>query len=300
MAEEIEAGKSLAQAYEEQKEHLPPLYRALIQAGIASGDLPAVLEEIARHAGERAQVATRLRKALLYPVVSAIGVIGIGVVMFAFFGPSVEGLLDRNVAPWVRPNTATVWWSYAPWMVLGVFALVIAGVLLFAWFRHPLDGSVGPRGFGFRFPCVGRLRTFAAKAGFASTMAMLIKRQMPLPESLRLAAAATDQEEVAAQIRAMQDCAESGESLTESVRAGDLISPAMLWFVAAGEAGGTPATSLADVAGVYRQRLDRGVDRLCFLVTPILLLMTGFVVLGFAVAYLAPIFHYYKMVLWGG
>ena len=176
--------------------------------------------------------------------------------------------------------------------------LLVMGVLLFAWFRHPLDGGVGPRGLAFRFPFVGRLRTLAAKASFASTMAMLIRRELPLPQSLRLAAAATAEREVAERIDAMRVRAEAGSSLADSIGEGDLVSPAMMWFLEAGEASGTVATSLGDVAQVYQQRLDRSVERMCFLATPLALLSVGLVVLGFAVAYLVPIFVTYRRLFW--
>jgi type II secretory pathway component PulF len=83
------------------------------------------------------------------------------------------------------------------------------------------------------------------------------------------------------------------------VAAGGLISPGMLWFVEAGEAGGEPAKALADVADLYRQRLDRAVDRLCFLVPPVGTLLIGLPVLGFAVSFLGPMYEFYGNLMGG-
>lgn len=295
MAGDVEAGASLTEAYANQREHLPSLYRALIRVGIASGDLPSVLDEISAHASERSHVASRLKKALFYPMVSGVSVLMVGLVMFFVVGPRV---LDFRSASRVEPFWSAWWpvggrhfWDYAPWIVLGVFALLVLATLFFVWFRNPLDAGAGPRGFLFRFPFVGRVRAYAAKAGFASTMAMLIGRKMPLPVSLELASAATQHPEVSRQIEVMRTRAESGENLTESVRAGDLLSPAMLWLVESGEAGGTVGTSLADVSRVYQQRFERSVDRLCFFVNPAALILIGLVVAGFCFAVLGPMYH---------
>jgi general secretion pathway protein F len=299
MARDLEAGNSLTEAYANQRDQLPTLYRALIRVGIASGDLPSVLDEIARHAGERAQIASRLKKALFYPIVSLVTVVAIGLTMFLIVGPGLPDVRWREMF-WTTMGRSgrSSWWDYAPWFVLAFFALLVLSTLLFIWFRGPLDAGAGPRGVLFKIPLVGRMRTYAAKAGFASTMAMLIRRRLPLGESLDLAAAATDHPEIAGQIAVMRACAESGESLTDSVRAGDLISPAMLWLIESGEASGTVATSLADVGRVYQQRFERSADRLCFFVNPAALVLIGLIVAGFCVACLGPMYRSVSM-FWG-
>jgi type II secretory pathway component PulF len=193
----------------------------------------------------------------------------------------------------------TQWWSLAPWLGVVVLGLLVVGLLVFAWLRNPLDGGTGPKRLGFRLPVLGALRGYAVKSGFASTMAMLIGRGLPLPECLRLTAAATEDPEAAAQVDTMRRRAETGENLAGSLDAGALLSPAMLWFVEVGESGGQPATALADVAELYRQRLDRAVDHVCVMITPLGMVVVGVVVLGFALALLGPMFEFYRSVMGG-
>lgn len=270
--------------------------------GITSGDLPAVLDEIAHHARQNADVRARLRKALFYPLMSGIGIALIGLVMFFWIGPmaeevSLKGVLAQMWMPGQRAPTS--WVGYVPWIFLCMASLGILALIGWVWFRDPLDGGVGTRSIRFRIPFIGRLRAYAAKASFAATMAMLLGRRMPLPESLQLAAAATDDPDVAAQINEMRASAESGESLTASIDATEFLSPTMMWFVETGEATGAPERSLEDVAHVYQQRLDRGVDRLSFFVQPLALLLLGLVVLGFAMVTLLPMYQGFSM-FWGG
>ena len=97
----------------------------------------------------------------------------------------------------------------------------------------------------------------------------------------------------------MRQHAESGENLAGSIQAGGFLSPSMLWFVENGEAGGAPASALADVAKVYQQRLERAADKLCFFVQPIALLLLGLVVTAFAFAVLLPMYESLGR-MWGG
>ncbi|MEM7202048.1 MAG: type II secretion system F family protein [Planctomycetota bacterium] len=293
MAQAVEEGTPLDAAYEQHKDQFPELYRALVEAGIASGNLPGVLDEIARHAHDRAQVAERLRRALAYPVVAAIFVIVLGVALVAFVGPQLREAMTSISSATLSDDTPVL---VPPWVTavggLGILALAVIAALSFAWLRSPLDAGSALDSIGYRLPLLGRLRLNAAKASFASTMALLAKRGLPLPKALALATAATDDKRIRRCVDVMASRARDGASLTEAVRAGDLISPSLLWLVEAAESSGTAAHALDDVARIYRERLERAVDRMCTLATPLAELLLGVVVLGFAVSYMLPIVQY--------
>lgn len=291
MADDVEAGATLAEAYARQPE-LPDLYRALIEAGLASGDLPGILDQIARHAADREQIAARMRKALFHPLVSASSVLILGVGLFVFadpmFGRFTDGVSGGFHALAIRSGSAA--WQLAPWALLLFVTVAVVSALVFAWRRSPLDGGSGPAGLGFRLPFCGYLRACAAKSGFASTLGLLIERGLPLPRALTLAAAATDEPAVRQQIEVMRNKAQDGGNLAESIATGGLISPAMQWFVETGEQGNAPALGLQDVARIYRQRLDRATDRLCAFAAPVALLAVGLIVLAFVLGNFAPIY----------
>jgi general secretion pathway protein F len=99
MAEAVEAGTPLAEAYAQQSDAFPPLYRHLVEGGMACGDLPGTLEEIARHASKRAEVAERLRRALSYPLVTAIVVLVGGTALVTWAGPAFDCCSARSGSP---------------------------------------------------------------------------------------------------------------------------------------------------------------------------------------------------------
>jgi len=257
MADEIEAGATLEDALGRHYENFPELYRVLVSAGVEVGDLPGVLEEIARHAGTRAGITDRLKKALTYPLTAACFVIAAG--------------------------------PPAPLTALAVAAVVLLGVLVVAsvaWLRKPVDWQ--PRDVWFRLPVIGRLRLYAAKAGFASTLALLLRRELPLPRALWLTAAASDDKRIARQVSAMAERAEEGGGLAESLGGGELLPPSLLWLIETAEAGPDAARALEDVAAIYHRRLERAVDRTCAFLTPCFELAVGLVVLLFTLAYMFP------------
>jgi len=284
MADEIEAGATLEDALGRHYENFPELYRVLVSAGVEVGDLPGVLEEIARHAGTRAGITDRLKKALTYPLTAACFVIAAGVVVLGVATPALSSRTFAN--PF---GAGEVRLPPAPLTALAVAAVVLLGVLVVAsvaWLRKPVDWQ--PRDVWFRLPVIGRLRLYAAKAGFASTLALLLRRELPLPRALWLTAAASDDKRIARQVSAMAERAEEGGGLAESLGGGELLPPSLLWLIETAEAGPDAARALEDVAAIYHRRLERAVDRTCAFLTPCFELAVGLVVLLFTLAYMFP------------
>ena len=299
LAEDVKSGQTLVEAYAARAEVFPTAYCALIEAGIASGDLPGALDRIARHAAVRAGVTDRLRRALAYPLVAAAFVLVLGGVAFiwggfhlAYYQASIDAV---PTAEWA--SVPSFWQRNAIPLVASVgLAVLMVATLVFAWLRSPLDGGSGPRGLGFRMPVIGRIRMLTAKEAFASTLAMLLYRQVPLPRALRLTAASLgDRSAVGTRVAVMADAAEQGAPFAEAIAAGDLIGADVAWLAEATTGGPAAAVALDDIGKVYRVRLDRAVERLCVLVVPVAELVVGLTVLAFAVSHLIASF---EMISW--
>jgi len=299
MAAEAEDGLPLVDAYEEHKDVFPPLYRSLIAAGQATGDVPGVLEEIAAHAATRAQAARRLRRALSYPLVTAIFVLVVGIGALIYAAPRLWLLPTGNVTPTynmvsgVSPSygASSQWFEFTPPFMLMVsigFVLVfVIGAFLFSRFRSPVDLLPG-----FRWPVFGSLRLSAVRASFASALAMLIRRQTPLPTACELTVTMFPEKCVRERIADMAIAAKRGESLTGALGKSELFPPSLLWLVETAEGSDASAKALDDVAAIYRNRLERGLDRMEVLVTPLAELVIGVAVFFFAYSYLVPLFDY--------
>jgi len=309
MAAEVEEGVPLVTAYESRQHLFPELYRTLIEAGIAASDLPGVLEEIASHAAAEADIRRRIGSALRYPLYALVVVLLIGASLVTFLPPILTGILDpRSQMFWSKDavrifsasHTVTLaeYLSLLPWLGLGVLGLAAAALLLFAALRRPLDG-VGPRGLLFRMPVLGRLRSYCARASFAATLALLARRNLPLPQMLALAAGTANNAATRKHIQQMLEHANAGNTLVESVRAGNLISPGLLFLLQTAEASATAPEALSEVARIYRQRLERATDQVCTLIRPAAEILLGIVVMLFALAYMFPALQFMDRIFSG-
>ncbi len=277
MAAEVEGGTKLSDTYAQHSEVFPRLYARLVASGENAGDLAGTLEQIASHAAHRASVASRMRSALAYPITTAVFVLLLGVGVLSFASPRLAVFAESvsGTSPWAITLAA-----------LGGLAAVVGGVCWFSWRRARTTGG------GFRLPILGPLRLAAARASLASTLALLLRRELPLRDALREAGETAENDAVRERVQVMVERAEGGEGLMESMRAGELFEPSLLWLVETGETSGTAASALEDVAAIYRQRLSRGLDRCSILVRPALELVVGVAVFFVAYSFMVPLFEY--------
>jgi general secretion pathway protein F len=307
MAADVESGTPIAEAYAAHAQRFPPLYRALVEAGAASGDLPAVLEQIADHATQRGEIASKLRRALAYPMVAAVFLLVTGTLLLVFVAPKfVE--LSHTVSPGMidglsgRDGTGRAWGA-RPWLALEVWmglVLVLALVtVVFTRLRDPMDGAASGGATRYRFPVLGRVRYHADLAAFTSTLALLVRRRMPLPRALDLAAEVTEAGPLRRSALAAADAAHEGRGLADAARHAGLFAPSLLWIVEAAERRGDAAAALDDLTAIHRQRLARCVDRAAVLVTPVAELVVGVAVLLLAYAFLSPLFDFTRKVFGG-
>ncbi len=275
LADAVDAGTPLAEAYADGARPFPPLYRALVRAGVSSGDLPAALDEIASHAKTEGDTARRIRIALIQPVVTASCALAVGLVAVLFASPHLWSVSEAIGDGSPTPIAA---------VALAVLAALLGTVVVLAWKRSPLAGVRGAR-----LPGVGPLRAAAAQAGLVSTLALLVRRETSLHEALEITAGSCADEELGARVRAAAARVQGGEALAPALAGAHACDASVLWIVESAQGSGGVARALEDVGHLLRRRFERGLDRFTAWLAPLAELVVGLVVLAFAYAYVVPL-----------
>lgn len=285
MADEVESGTPIAEAYASHQVIFPPTYRALVEAGTASGDLPGTLEEVAAHAARQAETQDRIRRALAWPMLSAFAILLVAAAALAFAVPRLW-----HFAETVGGSSPSLI-SYGALGALFVILVVLASI---AWRRRPVEGS-----WSFAFPVLGPIRRDGMRARVASTLALLLRRRLPAGPALDLAAATAGDDLTEAKLRQAAERAHEGEGLADVLEDANVFDPSVVWLLRGAEGAGDAEDALEDAAEVYRRRLDRRLDRFTLLVRPAAELVLGAVVFCFAFSYLVPLFQYTSRVIGG-
>jgi len=292
LAEQLAAGQSLPEALASREAGIPPLYRAIVEAGIKAGRLPAALEQLGAAARRLNALARLMFIALLYPLMVVLLAYG----LFLFFIIHIAPTLYRS-APTAHPPAmlhalARLGEHVAVWGP--IFPIVLIAVFTLWWLRSRraivLQTGVAGRLFGW-IPAFRRLADETRAAGLAEILALLVEHEMPLDQALRLAAEATGDprvirsaQELSAAIAAGGTSGQSSQSSgRSSSRSLDEISnfkqtgipPLLHWLIARGRGQPELAATLRHLATVYRRRAVARAEWLRFRLPVIFTLAIG-------------------------
>lgn len=189
LANRLESGVDLAEAIEQEGAALPESYRAIVAAGLASGNLPSTLESLAVSTRRLADIRRITGVALMEPIAIVVLASLLLLLLVSVLATSFWWIAPPQLVPWQQ-------WLEAPTLrwTLGVAIPVLAILLPLLWW-------VSTRGAGARvaggwnllgwIPGVGRLQRLGAAATLAEVLRAMVESGAPLDRALRVAGHAT-------------------------------------------------------------------------------------------------------------
>jgi general secretion pathway protein F len=291
LADETSAGKTLAEAIAAQGDSLPPVYKAVVDAGLKSGRLAAALEGFADTAARMASLRQIAGQAVIYPVMVAIVAWLMLLVIASIAGQGYESLEIRD-SFWI--NALRLPGSIALPLAIAVPVVLVAAVLL--WWRSSAtmdtsDSSGGVMRWLRRSPGGRRAAKLSGYANFADLLHMLLSCRVPLDEALPMAAhasGAVELEQPASELAAQVAAGGALESQLPALRRlPPLVRTALLTGVT--EAG--LLTGLQRASSIYRERAAAWIADVTVLLPMAITVALGLCVVGvYALLILHPYF----------
>ena len=211
--------------------------------------------------------------------------------MAFFVLPQFEKVFDdfgMNL-PWL--TQFVLGFSHYRYLVLAAPAAVIMGFLLLRWtMRTTTEGSILWSRLLYAIPVIGTLMQSARLAAFTELLSVLIEYELPLSEAYRLAGEASPDPLTRARAREVVQCLNNGEPLGATLHGRGLVPQWVAWMTATGEQRGNLASSLRQIAAVYRQQVEGRAMLLRMVLPPFLIVTTaGILTTGFVLSLMLPI-----------
>ena len=261
IARRLEQGESLDQALADADLRIPPVYRAVVEAGLRTGRLPAALESVARSTRWLSECRQLVVGSFIYPMVLFL----VGWASFLWFVWKIAPAMTRSMGDFDamgRELMATVagWGDSMQYWGPAVPLLVVVAAVVW-WFRSARANLVQPRSAGLALGwipwmrgVVGSLRT----ATFTEVLATLLENRVPLPEALELAGETTGDRETVEASRYLAEAVRHGRAIADDQGwIGRRLPPLVRWLLVAGEHRGTLLAALRQAAQNYRSRAER-------------------------------------------
>ncbi len=294
---EVLAGHPVAQALGSHPQDFPELYRTLVSAGEASGQLPQVMLRLAEYTEDRQALRSKVTLAFVYPAIVTLVAILV-----------VTGLLT-----WVVPQVVQVFRSTHQTLPILTRILIALSDFLRAWgwlvllalagavvsFLRALRQPTVRRRWDallLRVPVVGKLIRGLNTARLASTLAILVSSRVPLLSALTAGVGVIGNLPMRQALIDAERQVREGASLSRALAATGMFPPVMVHLIAGGESSGTLDHMLERVAVIQAQEVENRVSIMTSLMEPLLILTMGAMVLLIVLAVLLPIFDLNQIV----
>ncbi len=189
VATELERGVPLGEAFGKHQSHFPPLYGRLMDAGIRSGNLPAMLLNLSKYSELTQQLRAALWRAVAYPLAVFIGLMVVALFLSMFVMPQFNAIFGdfRIELPTVTKMVISV--SEAlPVLLAGVIVL-IALAMIVLWALRRSGSSVGET-IVLSIPLIGPVIRRGMLARWCDAMKLAVDAGMDLPAAFDLASQA--------------------------------------------------------------------------------------------------------------
>lgn len=292
----LEAGNSLSEVMKPFPRVFPPIYRASVRAGEATGALDTILTRLAKYLEwARAMRATAIQ-ALIYPAILMCAILGLIAILLLFVLPKIMSLFPPGAElPWQTQIVLSAS-DFLRGNIVLVGSLAVAGVVgvIAAWRVTSVKQFV--HGAMLRIPKVGPLAQKLAMSRFASTAATLHSAGCDVFTMLQIASetcgnAALTQafDRAIARIR-------RGEPISKSLEKEPLVDPLLVQMIHVGEKAGALDSVLMKLAEYYDDEIPRTVKKFLSLLEPCILLGAGGVVAFILMAAVLPLFQLYESI----
>jgi general secretion pathway protein F len=290
-------GRSLADGLGAFPQAFPAIYTATVAAGEQSGRLDAVLERLADYTESRQILQSKIRNAMVYPVLLTVVCVVIVSLLLAYVVPVVVNVFRTGKQQLPLITRGLIWLSdgFRNWWWLILILLVAAWFGFGRWLEQPGARSRW-HGLQLKMPIVGKVVRGVNAARFARTLSILTASAVPVLEALRIAG------EVVANLpmrEAVQEAAikvREGAPIARSLGASKLYPPMLIHLIASGETSGELESMLERAAANQEREMDGIVNTAVNILGPAMILLMGGVVLLIVLALLLPIFQLNQLV----
>jgi len=293
VAEDVEAGRSIATAFAEHGEKiLPPTFIETISAGEQSGNLDKAFQTVYEHFDKQAKMAAKVRSALAYPIfVLVIAVVVVAVLMIRVV-PTFTAIFDSYDARMPGITLALIAISnffIKYWMLM--VAIIAIAIILYKVYESREDGRMNLAKWALKVPILGNIQELNAASEFANTMTTMLASGLPMVRAISITAKTMSNYFMSTETGKLAVRLEEGHALGQSMREADYMPDILVDMVSVGEETGEMEKTLKTIAMYYDAELDMAIAAALAKLEPALLIglagIAGFIVIAVYMAMFA-------------
>jgi type IV pilus assembly protein PilC len=287
----VEGGSSLHDAFSKHPEVFDKLFLALVAAGEVSGTLDEALQHVAAQQEKDAAISSRIRGAMVYPVIVLFVIFGVLIFMLLTVVPQVEKLYKdlHQQLPLITQVIVGIseFMTHFWWVVLIVLAVV---VYLVIQYLRTENGQQTMDVIKINVPLFKGLYRRLYMARFTRTGETLLRTGVSMLDMLAISSDAVNNSVIAAEINRAAEKVKGGKDLSGSLAVEDYIPPLVPQMISIGEKSGRIDEMMGKTAKIFEDELDEEIKNISTAIEPILMVVLAIVAGGMVAAILLPIY----------
>lgn len=287
----VEGGKSLHESFAKHPDVFDKLFLALIAVGEASGTLDDALQRVATQQEKDAAIVSKLRGAMIYPLIVLTVILGVMVFMLITVVPQVEKLYKdlHQDLPWITQLMVGLsqfltrfWWAVA--IVLGI------GVYLGVQYLRTEAGIRSLDILKLNVPGFSGMFRKLYMARFARTTQTLLVTGVAMLDTLKISSEAVGNTIISSSIDKAADQVKGGKALSAALATQEYIPELVPQMTRIGEQSGRIDEMMGKTAKIYEDELDQEIQGISTAIEPVLMVVLAIIAAAMVAAILLPIY----------
>ncbi len=288
----VQSGKSLSTSFREQDEIYDEVTLNLIEAGEESGKLEIILERLATELEEKNSLSSKLKSAMIYPIIILVVIVVVIVLMMMVLIPSMAQIYGDFGAE--LPLVTRMLMSMSDfflgywWAVLVVLAVLIIGG------KYYLDSTKGKRSWDklvLKIPVIGGIITKMQLSQFTRILALLLGSGLSIIKALELTASSLSNSMFKDTVAEAKSEVEKGGALALPIARSEYFPLLVSSMIAVGEETGEIDAVLTKVSEYYKEEVDVATTNMASVLEPVFLIIMGLAIAFIALGVYMPMFQ---------
>ena len=294
VAEDIDAGYSMAQSFETNIPGLPKTFVETVRAGEQSGALEACFKRLYKYYDKSAKTRAKIVSTMTYPVMVIVtAIIVFAIIMVVAVPAFTSAFADLGtdlpaVTRWLMSTSAflTHWW----WLILFILALLTIGYLSF---KRTERGKLAIANYALRRAPLRRLHTMRLSGQFASTMATMLTAGLPVTRALEVTSGVVSNYLFANAVRRVRQGVEQGRALADCMLTDPAFPRLLTEMTGVGERSGNLEQTLTVIGDYFDNEVSVTTQRLLSLLEPAITIALAVITVVLLLAVYLPMFTMY-------
>ncbi len=292
VADDIEGGSTLSEAMARYPKTFDRLFTGMVAAGETGGVLDLILSRVADFMEKAQKLKSRVKSAMVYPLVVLCAAFGILLALMKYVIPSFRTVLQEMVQGELNPVTTTVLgvsnWIATQYGWAIILAMPVGFIFLLRIIRRFRPGRFVLDSIKLKLPVMGQLTNRVSVTRWTRTLGTLIGAGVPILDAITVTRDTAGNEVFSNMLNNVHNSIRQGDTFAGPLRQSKTVDLIVSNMVAVGEETGDLDKMLLKVADNFDEQVDVLVASLMSMLEPIMIIVLGGIVMLIVLAVFLP------------